>query len=74
VDRQGGRSRLLIVEYTDPPAAVRAGRSFARAFMPDAPGGSAVKTENGLWTVLRVHDRIAARRFRRGDQGGRGPP
>jgi hypothetical protein len=60
VDRQGRRSRLLIVEYADPPAAVRAGRSFARTFMPDAPGGSAVKTENGLWTALRVYDRFAA--------------
>jgi hypothetical protein len=54
------RSRLLVVAYADPGAAVRAGRSFANATMPEAGGKAAVKTENGKWTVLRVHGRYVA--------------
>ena len=56
----GGRSRLLVVSYADPGAAVRAGRSFASATMPEAGKKAAVKTENGKWTALRVHGRYVA--------------
>jgi len=56
----GDRSRLLIVEYAGPGEAARAGASFARAYMPDAGGKAAVRTENGKWTVVRIRGRYAA--------------
>jgi len=55
-----GRSRLLVVAYAEPAAAQSARASFAGAYMPDAGGKSIVKTENGLWTALRVHGRFLA--------------
>lgn len=55
-----GRSRLLVAAYADAGAARRAEASFAGTYMPDAGGESAVKTENGLWTALRVRGRFLA--------------
>lgn len=51
------RSRLLEVAYADAAAAAKAGGSFALAYMPEAREKGAVKTENGKWTAVRVHDR-----------------
>lgn len=51
------RSRLLVVAYADAAAAAKAGGSFALATMPEAREKGAVKTENGKWTAVRVHDR-----------------
>jgi hypothetical protein len=51
------RSRLLVVAYADAAAAAKAWESFARAYLPEAREKGAVKTENGRWTAVRVHDR-----------------
>jgi hypothetical protein len=51
------RSRLLVVAYADAAAAAKAGGSFAPVTMPEAREKGAVKTENGKWTAVRVHDR-----------------
>jgi len=56
----GGRSRLLIVAYSDPQAAARAGASFACAYMPEADAKATIKAENGRWTALRIHGRFLA--------------
>jgi hypothetical protein len=56
----GGRSRLLVVAYADEGTAARAGRSFARACLPDSRDGTAARTGNGKWTALRVQGRYAA--------------
>jgi hypothetical protein len=58
--RGSERSRLLVVAYPDAAAAAGAGASFARAYMPEAAGKSAVATENGRWTALRVEGRHVA--------------
>ncbi len=56
----GVRSRLLVVAYADPGAAARAGKSFAKAYMPAGGWKGRVKKENGKWTALRVHGRYVA--------------
>jgi hypothetical protein len=56
----GGRSRLLVVAYADPPAAAKAGESFARAYMPDARQGAGMSTGNRQWTAFRVRGRFVA--------------
>jgi hypothetical protein len=56
----GVRSRLLVIAYAGGGEAARAGKSFARAFRPEAGRKAAVKTENGRWTALRVHGRYVA--------------
>lgn len=56
----GIRSRLLVVAYADPAMAVRAGASFAKAYLPEAGAKAALKTENGKWTAIRVHGRYVA--------------
>lgn len=58
--RGSERSRLLVVAYLDAAAAAGAGASFARAYMPEAAGKTAVATENGRWTALRVEGRHLA--------------
>jgi len=56
----GGRSRLLVVSYSDPAAAAKAGASFARAYMPDARQGAGMSTGNRKWTAFRVRGRFVA--------------
>jgi hypothetical protein len=51
------RSMLLVAAYPDGGSAAKAGVSFARAYMPEAAEKNIVKTENGKWTAVRVHDR-----------------
>jgi len=55
-----GRSRLLVVAYAGPAGAQSARAAFAGAYMPDAGGKPVVKTENGLWTAVRVQGRFLA--------------
>lgn len=54
------RSRLLIVAYAGRDEASRAQESFRRAYMPDAGGRPAVRTENGRWTATRAAGRYCA--------------
>lgn len=42
---------ILVVKYPRPAGADAAFSSFTKAYMPDAGGKSAVKTENGKWTA-----------------------
>ena len=58
--QDGVRRRLLVVAYADDGTAAGAGRSFARACLPDSRDVTAAKRENGRWTALRVHGRYAA--------------
>jgi hypothetical protein len=51
------RSKVLVAAFEDGVSAAKAGASFARAYMPEAAEKSVVKTENGKWTAVRVHDR-----------------
>jgi hypothetical protein len=57
---RGARERLLLVAYPDAAAAAEAGGSFARAYLPDAKGRAAVRTENGTWTAYAVLGRHVA--------------
>lgn len=50
-------SRLLLVAYGNGPEAARAAASFRAAYMPDAAGADAVRTENGKWTAVRAAGR-----------------
>jgi hypothetical protein len=59
-DEGGVASRLLVIAYTDASEAARAGKSFALAFMPESGRTAGIRTENGKWTVLRVHGRYVA--------------
>jgi hypothetical protein len=54
---KGDRSKVLVAAYEDGGSAAKAGASFARAYMPEAAEKGIVKTENGKWTAVRVHDR-----------------
>jgi hypothetical protein len=54
------RSHLLIVAYPDRGEAARAQESFRRAYMPEAGGTAAVRTENGRWTAARAAGRYCA--------------
>jgi len=54
---EGDRSKVLVAAYEDGASAAKAGASFVRAYMPEAGGKNAVRTENGKWTAVRVHDR-----------------
>ncbi len=65
----GGRSRLLVVEYSDARQAAQAGASFAKASMPEAGGRTEFKTEHGRWTVLRVRGRHVAIVFDEASEG-----
>lgn len=55
-----GRSRLLLVSYPQAGGAARAGSSFRRAYLRDAAGEEAVRTENGKWTAVRTMGRTVA--------------
>jgi hypothetical protein len=66
----GGRSRLLVVSYADPPAAAKAGESFARAHMPDARQGAGMSTGNRKWTAFRVRGRFVAVVFDAASEAG----
>ena len=57
---EDGGMRLLVVAYADGPAAARALASFARAYMPEAGAGGAVRTENGKWTAVRAGAELLA--------------
>jgi hypothetical protein len=66
----GGRSRLLVVSYADPPAAAKAGASFAGAYMPDARQGAGMSTGNRKWTAFRVRGRFVAVVFDAASEAG----
>lgn len=51
-------STLLIAAYKDCGSAVRAGESFARAYMPEAGAAGTLKTENGKWSAVRICGRF----------------
>jgi hypothetical protein len=55
-----GGSRLLVAAYGGPEAAARARASFVKAYMPEAGGSAAVRTENGKWTAVRSGAEIVA--------------
>lgn len=55
-----GRSLLLVVAYADGRAAARAAESFRRAYLPEAAGEGAVRTENGRWSASRRAGRFVA--------------
>jgi hypothetical protein len=54
------RSHLLLVSYASAAEAARAEASFRGAYMPDAGGKEAVRTENGRWTAARAAGRYCA--------------
>ncbi len=56
----GGRSRLLVVRHKSARRAARAEASFRRAYLPEASGAEAVRTENGKWTAVRAWGRHLA--------------
>ena len=60
---KGGGGTLLIVAYADDGSAAKAKESFARAYMPEAGAAGTVKTENGKWSAVRVHDRFVVTVF-----------
>ncbi|MDQ7821429.1 MAG: hypothetical protein RDV48_01405 [Candidatus Eremiobacteraeota bacterium] len=45
---------LLLIAYKTRKDAGQAFQSFTRAYLPDAPTGGPVKTENGCWTCART--------------------
>lgn len=57
---RAGRSFLFLGAYADGAAAAEAEASFRRAYMPDAAGEGAVRTENGRWTAVRARGRYVA--------------
>ena len=56
---EGGRPYLLVVRYPDEGRAKSAYERFTRAYMPESKEG-AIKTEDGLWTVVSLKGRMLA--------------
>jgi Family of unknown function (DUF6599) len=55
--------KLLIVRYSDEPRAKAAQESFLKAYLPEAGPGATALTENGKWTLARLHKNFLAAVF-----------
>jgi hypothetical protein len=51
------KTRLLVVRYPDPAAALTAFKAFTAAYMPEAKGTGVLKTEDGKWVASRTEKR-----------------
>ena len=53
----GGKDKifLLLIQYPELKEAEKGFRGFVKAYMPEATSLKTVKTENGKWTSVRIH-------------------
>ncbi len=51
------KTLLLLIQYLEPHEARKSFNRFIKTYLPEAPKSHTVKTENGRWTSVRLHQR-----------------
>jgi hypothetical protein len=57
ISGEKAKTLLLIIQYPDPQKALRAYQVFSKVYLPEASSSKPVKTENGKWTIARLHQK-----------------
>ena len=67
--RDGMQARLLLISYPESQTARRSLSGFRRHYLPDADAGGAARLENGMWSAVRLQDRLLVIVLEAGSRG-----